>query len=56
MNLFIIITSGIAGLYLICLSFALNTKNYRSLFVFKIVPFFTGLACLLSVIKLIGWV
>lgn len=54
MNTFYFYASGFAGAYLIFLSFLLETENFRSTTVFKIVPFFLGLASLLAALKMAG--
>lgn len=54
MNTFYFYATGFAGAYLIFLSFLLETENFRSTTVFKIVPFFLGLASLLAALKMAG--
>lgn len=45
MNINAIITL-VAGLYFVILSFVLNTKNFKSAFVFKVLPFIFGVGCI----------
>lgn len=54
MNEFIIWSLVVAGSYNIVVGLWLNTKNFRSAMVFKIVPFFIGCATLFAAGKLSG--
>ena len=38
----------VAGVYLVGGSLILNTENIRSALLFKVIPFFLGLGCILS--------
>jgi len=40
------------GLYVIMLVFAMNTKNFKSTLIFKIVPFFLGIGSIGVALKL----
>jgi len=40
------------GLYIIMLVFAMNTKNFKSTLIFKIVPFFLGIGSIGVALKL----
>lgn len=42
------------GIYNIILSLTLYTKNFKSAFIFKVIPFFTGLFCVLSALHLMN--
>jgi len=42
----------IAGIYFLINSFALNTKNFISALLFKIIPFFLGAGCIFVALKL----
>ncbi len=48
------IISLITGLYLIISALALNTKNFSSSLVFKIIPFFLGCGCIFVALKLLN--
>ena len=44
----------ITGLYLIVSGLVLNTKNFQSALVFKIIPFFLGCGCIFIALKLLN--
>jgi hypothetical protein len=52
MNIVFAWISLIAGIYFIILSLALNTKNFRSSLIFKIIPFFLGLGNIIVALNL----
>jgi ABC-type Na+ efflux pump permease subunit len=49
----------IAGLYFIVFSFVMNTENFASALIYKVIPFFLGIGCvfvgltLLNIIKVV---
>ena len=56
MESFINITPVVTGVWLIVIALWISAKsNFLSAMVFKVVPFFLGLACLFSGGKLMGW-
>lgn len=44
-ELFTIISTGLAGTWLILVAFWMKTENFRSTFLFKFLPFTSGLSC-----------
>lgn len=46
----------ICGCIWIIQSFILNTKNFRSTILFKVLPFFTGFATIFCAMNIFGWV
>lgn len=56
MDLFIRTTVGLTGIWLISIVLMMETKNFISFAILKLVPFFLGLACLFSSAKLFGWI
>jgi len=56
METFILINLFVTGLFLIGFTFAMYTKNFISALLFKIIPFFLGLGCVFSGMKMIGWI
>jgi len=52
-TLFIIICLT-SGLYSIIGSFALDTKNFQSALIFKVIPFFLGIGNILIALKLLN--
>ncbi len=50
---FHIIILGITTVYLLVSSLIIQTKDLLSTLIFKVIPFFLGLGCLFSIIKLI---
>lgn len=54
MNITFIVLTTLAGIYLVFIGLALNTKNFRSLFFFQMIPFFLGLGSLFVAGKLSG--
>ncbi len=45
----------VCGIFWIVFSLIQNTKNLISAIIFKVVPFFTGLATILCAMDLFGW-
>lgn len=46
----------VCGAYWIANALLLNTKNWQSAMLFKVIPFFTGLATIVCAMDLFGWV
>lgn len=46
----------ICGIYWIFFSLIQNTLNFKSAIVFKVIPFFAGLATVVCAMDLLGWV
>lgn len=46
----------ICGVYWTANALLLNTKNWQSALLFKVIPFFTGLANIVCAMDLFGWV
>lgn len=54
MNMGIILM--VCGVYWITTAFITNTRNLLSTTIFKVIPFFTGLATVLCAMDSFGWV
>lgn len=46
----------VCGAYWISNALLLSTKNWQSAMLFKVIPFFTGLATMVCAMDLFGWV
>lgn len=46
----------ITALWLITTSLAMQTGNFKSSLLFKVIPFGLGMCCLYSAAKLFGWI
>jgi hypothetical protein len=46
----------VSGIWNIIMCFITNTDNVKSTIVFKVIPFFIGLGCLIIGLKLFNWV
>ncbi len=53
MDYFINYAPGFIGIYFICFSFLVNTKNKMSALLFQIIPFFSGAALMFITGKLL---
>jgi uncharacterized protein YebE (UPF0316 family) len=50
------IISLITAIWMITLSLLLSTKDMISTIIFKVIPFFIGIANLIMGLKLLGWI
>jgi len=55
MDTFIKGTMLLSGLFMIIFALVMQTTNFVSSIVFKVIPFLLGIACLMSFLYLIGW-
>ena len=46
----------ICGCIWIVQSLILNTKNFKSVIFFKVIPFFTGVATIFCAMNIFGWI
>lgn len=46
----------VCGVWWIIFGLLNNTRNIKSAIIFKVIPFFTGLATVVCAMDLIGWV
>jgi hypothetical protein len=46
----------VSGVFMIVFSLIMNTKNLKSSIVFKVIPFFLGLADIFVFAVLMGWI
>lgn len=46
----------VTGIYLFLGNFLINTENVRSAIFFKVIPATLGLGCIISGLKLYGWI
>ena len=46
----------ICGVYWVIFSLITNTKSLLSAIIFKIIPFFTGLATIICAMDVFGWI
>lgn len=54
MQNFIIYSNLIIGVWLIIMALAIQTKNFRSALVFKIIPFFGGCSLIFNALKMLS--
>jgi len=54
MLLYHAIIAAVAFIWLIFISLNLDTNNFKSIFIFKVIPMFLGIGCLFSSLKLFG--
>ncbi len=47
---------GCTGLWMITWALIMNTKNFTSAFIFKVIPFFGGMANLIACAVNAGWI
>jgi len=55
MELFTSIILFTAGGWITLLSLWMKTENFQSMFIFKFLQLFLGLACLFAGVKYVGW-
>lgn len=46
----------VCGIYWIAGALIVNTKNWQSALLFKVIPFFTGLANIVCAMDAFGWI
>ena len=54
MEMFINAVPGVMGMFMIVMALVTDTQNFISSLVFKVIPFFLGIAGLFSCVKLTG--
>jgi hypothetical protein len=55
MEIYMIATPLVTGVFLIGVAMLFQTKNMLSSFIFKLVPMWLGISCLFQGLKTIGW-
>ena len=53
---FISVVPFVTGIWLVTMDFLMDTKNFISTLVFKVVPMILGICCLFSGAKLLGMI
>ncbi len=56
MEQFIMWAPGVCGVYWVIFSLITKTKNFISSILFKVLPFMTGMVCVFSSLKLLGFI
>jgi len=54
MKAFISISVALTGVYLVVIALMMHTENSEGAFILKVIPFFLGVACIVSALALFG--